>query len=224
MSCPWSQFTPDPFPFCEEQICHIIGQPANTWSNIGYFIAAYFLWKHSDLGQRRYGFVVITFLLGMGSTIFHMSGTLWAKKLDVSAMILLSSFVLILGLQEKLKLSRKITALFYAALTLFSIPWIGYGRAGGNIFLVGLFVAVVLQIDLARGRALPKSLKSLLGRALLVFSIALVINMADQQGLLCWPNNHIFTGHGLWHLMTAYCIYLSARFFCQIPESRPRIE
>lgn len=221
MPCPWTEYIPDPFPFCEEQICHIIGQPANTWSNIGYFIAAYFLIRSTHLARCRFSFAAITILLGLGSTIFHMSGTLWAKKLDVGSMLLLSSLVLIMGVEEYFRLSKKVTVALYFLLVAISVPWIGYGKAGGNIFLVGLATAVFLQVLLAKRRLITLAAKKLLTRTLLVFAIALMINKADQTGLLCWPDNHIFTGHGLWHLMTAYCIYLGAKFFCLLQKSEP---
>lgn len=55
MMCPWEQYEKDPFPFCEEHLCQLVGQPANTWSNIGYFVAVWLLFRNSQGNPTRRG-------------------------------------------------------------------------------------------------------------------------------------------------------------------------
>lgn len=207
MMCPWSQYEKDPFPFCEEQLCQWISQPANTWSNIGYFIAAWLIWKH----HRNSAFALITLYLAIGSTLFHISGTMWGKILDVSAMLLLSGLCLSFSVVKTLKLPRWMGVLFFGGLSLVTLPWVGHGKLGGYIFVAEVIATVALEFRLRHTLGAQKWQD--LKRVMVIFPTALGLNMMDQHGPLCWPSNHIFTVHGLWHLMTAYCLYLIAKFY-----------
>jgi hypothetical protein len=207
MNCPWSQFEKDPFPFCEEQLCQIIGQPANTWSNIGYFVAAWLIWRH----HKNALFAGVSLYLAIGSTLFHMSGAMWAKLLDVSAMLLLSGLCLTLALQIRFHWRRSVSVGFFALMCALAVPLIGNGKLGGYLF-VGQVVATSV-LEFMRRHQLTQEQKHSLLHVLLVFPVALGLNMMDQHGPLCWPTNHIFTVHGLWHLMTAYCIYRISHFY-----------
>ncbi len=214
-NCPWSGFVVDPFPFCEEQLCAIIGQPANTWSNIGYLIVSILLLSNKKLTSRRYLFAFVLFCLFIGSGIFHMTGTLWAKRLDLTAMLMLSSLILTESLTRQYSLRLRTTLGIYMAFLLVSIPAIGIGRAGGIIFLVQSLLAATIEIIGVRKRLQKPSERQLryIYRALAIFAVAFLINMLDQNGILCDPQNHILTGHGVWHLMSAYCIYLVAKYY-----------
>lgn len=213
MDCFWSGFEKDPFPFCEEQLCHIIGQPANTWTNIGFFIAAYYLWKNIELNHRRYYFAAISFYLGIGSTLFHMSATAWAKKLDVSAMLLLTGLSLLISLQKRFQFSTKKLIAAFVLLSSSTIPLIGWGRIGGKIFLAQLLATIVHEFLYLKTHSLSLKQKKILKQIAVVFPLALAISLLDQTGYLCEPTNHILTGHGVWHLATAYCLYLAGEYF-----------
>lgn len=207
MICPWSPFEKDPFPFCEEQLCQLISQPANTWSNVGYFVAAWLIWKN----HRNTSFALITLYLAIGSTLFHMSGTMWGKILDVSAMLLLSGLSLSFALKKFLGWKERQALVFFVVLSLFTLPLVGQGKMGGLIFLTEVILAFVLEFKLRTQLSAENRQK--IYRVMLIFPLALILNMMDQHGPLCWPQNHIFTVHGLWHLMTAYCLYLIGSYY-----------
>lgn len=213
VNCPWSEFEKDPFPFCEEQLCHIIGQPANTWSNIGYFVIAWMIWRHRHLGRDRLVFAGICLFLAVGSTLFHMSGAMWAKILDVSAMLLLSGVALCFSLQKTLGWRTRTQLGVFFILSALSYPLVGMGKLGGYLFLAEVILTVALEIRL-RAQMTPRSW-GYLKQIMITFPVALGLNMMDQHGPLCWPTNHIFTVHGLWHLMTAFCIYRITQYYCE---------
>jgi hypothetical protein len=33
----------------------------------------------------------------------------------------------------------------------------------------------------------------------------------DLTGVVCRPDNHLFTGHSAWHILTALCLYFFYR-------------
>lgn len=219
--CPWSTYVPDPFPFCEEQLCAWIGQPANTWSNIGYVVVGIILLARKGWPRERILFGIAAIALGLGSGIFHMSGTLWAKKLDVGAMLALSSLVLAESVARQVGLRFRAVAVLFFFFVLTSTPFIGMGRWGGILFLSHCFLSFLIEFVGTKKRAhsIGQKKKTLLLRSLSIFLIALLVNHLDQAGVLCDPDNHLFTGHGAWHLATAYCIWLVARYYLE-PEPR----
>jgi len=207
MICPWDKYPKDPFPFCEEQLCQLIGQPANTWSNIGYFVAAWVIWRTHKNGL----FAAVCLYLAIGSTLFHMSGAMWAKVLDVSAMLLLSGLCLALTLEKTFRWKRPLSISFFLGLSAASFPLIGLGKWGGYLFVAE--VALTVFFEFRKRTGISRERLKALKKVLIIFPLALGLNMMDQHGPLCWPTNHVFTVHGLWHLMTAYCIYLMSIFY-----------
>ncbi len=209
--CPWEQYEKDPFPFCEEHLCQLVGQPANTWSNIGYYLVAVMLWRSSTGHPVRRAFAAIALVQAVGSTLFHMSGSLWAKELDVVAMLLLSALCLVLGLRRLYGWRPGPLGALFIGLNALSYPTITLGKIGGYIFLGQSLLAVALEWRRSRREALAGL--TYLRQVLVVFPVAVVLNYMDQNGPLCWPGNHVFTVHGLWHLMTAFCIYRIAQYY-----------
>jgi hypothetical protein len=39
---------------------------------------------------------------------------------------------------------------------------------------------------------------------------------ADQRGWLCFPDNHLLSGHGAWHLLDALMFWSSFRYYAQL--------
>ena len=221
MQCPWTQYTPDPYPFCEEQLCGWIREPANTWSNIGFLIAAIMIYKNSNLNSLKKPFAFVTFALFVGSTLFHLTATLWAKYLDVGAMLMLSSLLLSLSLKWRFALSSAATYIIATNMFVVSAFTIGYKKLGGVVFLAQVGLAAALEFKrYALSSGQPERRKNLL-KAIVIFPILFVINMLDQQGVLCVKSNHILTGHGIWHLGAAYCIYLISCYYCWKDEPLP---
>jgi len=145
-SCPWSEFTPDPFPFCEEQLCALVGQPANTWSNIGYLLVAVLIMRNPRFYCDKKYLASVCLALAIGSTLFHMSGSLWAKVLDVGSMLLLSSLTLSFTLRNRFSLSTTRTVMAFTFLCLSSFPFIAVGKWGGIIFLIHCAVCIGLEL------------------------------------------------------------------------------
>lgn len=50
--------------------------------------------------------------------------------------------------------------------------------------------------------------KKYISISVLLFVIAFVFWIGDISRILCIPDNHILTGHGIWHILTAISIWL----------------
>src|SRR5580765_7045142 len=94
-ACPWSSFAQTTSSFCEEAVCGVIREPANTWSNVGFFVvglAMLRLWPTAPRLIRRFGFVCI--FLGVGSALFHATRTYLGGLLDVAGMQAAAAFMI----------------------------------------------------------------------------------------------------------------------------------
>lgn len=219
-ACFWHQFERVNYLFCEEQLCGIIAQPANTWSNIGFLIVAILIFRRPDSRPKRY-FLISSIVLFVGSTLFHASGTYFGKFLDVSGMFFVSGTVLNLSLQRKFNLSdRKSDALYILILSI-SITFLAVMRFGNILFASQLLASVYLEWSMAKTENHLHVEK--LKLAALVLMGAFGIWLLDVFKILCYPGNHILTGHGVWHLMCALSIYLmfTAYRSSTLPPSSP---
>ena len=71
--------------YCERLAPGLWGEPLNALSNIGFFIAAWLVWR-TLTGRQRVGDLraldILLFLVGLGSLAFHTFATRWSLFLD----------------------------------------------------------------------------------------------------------------------------------------------
>ena len=94
-ACPWDGFAPGTVHFCEERLCGWIAEPANAWSNLGFLAMGVYLLLRAKKDKRAplYLVGVTSLLVGVGSFLFHMSGTFVGEFADLSAMFLIGSLM-----------------------------------------------------------------------------------------------------------------------------------
>lgn len=205
--CFWSEFVPQHYLYCEERLCGWLQQPANTWSNIGYLIVALMILPSDKPRLEKLFFFWASFLLFLGSTFFHMSGTHIGKNLDVGAMLILSMGICALSVQRWYGWEFRKTLSFYLVGLAASLTFLLTMGFGNVPFIIEIVTAAVLEFRmLKQGRSL------LDGRRLLascvVEAFAFVFLILDITKTWCNPKNHILNGHAVWHLFSAAAIYL----------------
>lgn len=87
---------------CERDLCEWIAQPAATWSNVGFFVAALVVWRwarRDGLSDARF-LAPIALWTGLGSIAFHATGSLAGQLLDQSVMFLETALFLVMGLRR----------------------------------------------------------------------------------------------------------------------------
>lgn len=201
-TCMWEFLSsPARMQFCEPPLDFIIRHPADTWTNIGPFLAG--LWVVSKARHALLRFLGGSAIwMGAASAYFHASDTLLGEALDLHGMFL---FVLAVAILQQASQgqafdsrSALLACLIFATITatafLFT-PWLG----------TPVFAVVVLMIVLRQWRT------SRLNRQWLVllatFAIAWLAWWLDYLHILCAPRNHILTGHGVWHLLNGVVVW-----------------
>lgn len=205
--CFWSQFQPNPSIFCEQPLCGMIVEPSNTWSNIGYLIAAILIYKSTKVTNKRvkHFFALATLFLFVGSTLFHASGTYMGRMVDVSTMFLVSSVILTLSCERFFKLRERNANILFLSLITISLISLFYFHTGSVFFAAQILAATILEYRLAQT---PTGLNmQKVGLAVATIVTAFIFWILDVKKIFCIPDNHILTGHALWHLLAAASIW-----------------
>lgn len=218
--CPWMQYPRGNFPLCEEALCQWIRQPANTYSNIGFFIvAAYLMYLHcKNESKHGLGFSVCTLFIGLASGLAHSSGTKLFGFFDFAAIF--SAFSLYAAQNTiythtlKTKNIIAVTALFFIPSALLLYNFTILREVIFASFVIGLLIWES-RILKAQGKPfLVTSNKKMLG----IFLIGAICLALDASKIICDPQNHFFQMHSLWHICCATSIYFLAR---HLDEHRP---
>ncbi len=213
--CPWSSFSPATAMFCEQNLCSWIAQPSNTWSNLPFAIVGIMIVRTNKdrpllklLGHSAW-------ILGIGSFMFHASASFIFEAWDLLGMFMISGLMLSFNFarySENQSVSKLIglflgmTALAFAILL--SFPSIGIA-----LFAIQVALALHLEVlmDLREDPVEFKYAKYFIG----AFVLAFILWNLDIHGIVCDPNNHILTGHAVWHLLNAVAIWFIYRFYAQ---------
>jgi hypothetical protein len=229
--CPWSNLVFRPAEFCEESLCAWLRQPANTWTNIGFFIVAIWILRSArrDRCEHLRGLVWIVLATGLGSAFFHASETLAGRLFDYGGMYLGAAYMVGVNVRRWLLLGRRaIRRLFWAAAAGPVLLMLIEDRYAMTLYaLIGILCCVFLEVYLflrQRRHGMQVHYRWL-GAYWSFFLLGLVFWWLDKERLLCRPDNHWITGHGLWHLLCAlsFCfVYLFYRQFdvLRFPEAK----
>lgn len=222
LACPWDGLTPGTVEFCEARLCGWVAEPANTWSSLGYVVVGAWLLRHAiaERDARLIAVAIAEIMIGVGSVFFHGTGSLAGEFVDQVGMFLLSCLVASYAFGYARGFTPSASARLYAGAVLVStvilwiVPPIG-------IPLFGVQLAVGLGAELRwRSRAPDPSVYRPLVQGLVIFLCAFAIWVTDITGLLCDPDNHILTGHAVWHLLNAVSIERLYRFYAGPARTR----
>ena len=209
--------------FCEHRLCGWVAEPANAWSNLAFLVVGVYLLSRAQ-NDRRTPLLLVgatSILVGIGSFLFHMSGTFLGECADLFAMFLIGSLMVTMEARRFVPMTARQLALLYAGLSIGSALLVLRFRTIG-IVVFGIQVALIYVSNIfwkARKAKVVHRHAFGLGAT---FAVALAFWTMDLTGLLCRPDNHVFTGHSVWHILTALCLYFFYRHQEQfVPSASP---
>ena len=223
--CPWSDITNAWLPnikWCEEQLCAIVVEPANTWSNLAYIVIGVAL---IALGRRRGDRLQATFglaelVVGVFSFAFHMSTSGYLQVLDFAAMFVFVGLTLSLNCVRLgwITAARRVRW-YLGGVAVFTGLVVGLRFTPFPIQLVTpvLILATVVTEVLARRRRPTvyrwffASLVTLVGAG--------VLSALDASRVLCDPHDHVFQGHAAWHVLSAISLAFAQLFYAQFGDA-----
>lgn len=211
--CPWSDYAPATIAFCERRLCAWVVEPSNAWSNVAYVLVGFWVfWRRRDrMDTALTAIGVAAVLLGFGSFAFHATGIRVFEVVDVSGMYLVSGLAVTFALQRLRGWSDGAAVACFVGLVLVSSAlMIALGNDGITMFALQTLAAIGLEIHL---RAVtPPGVGGWLLGAIGALAVGFGIWLLDVHGPLCDPDNHLVTGHAVWHVLTAASVLCFFRF------------
>jgi hypothetical protein len=215
--CPWSGFDPGTVKFCEERLCAWVAEPSNAWSSLGYILVGLYMLRHAlrPAAPRSIAVAAAQIMIGIGSFFFHASGIFWGELVDQVGMFMLSGLILAYSLAQLRNLSAVRTVQIYISLVLGSSLFLLLIRpAGIPLFALQLVMGIGLQLKLWKAtvegeRALYRPFFVALG----IFAVSFCVWLGDITGVVCNPQNHLLTGHAIWHILNALSVERLGQFY-----------
>lgn len=191
--------------WCEETLCSIIAEPANTWSNLAYLVVAAWLWwfTRKDESRTLRFWAPVSFWVGTTSFVYHASVTFVTQVFDFWGMYFFFGLVLLLNLIRMGKLSAdqlfKTLYLSIGGLTVFTVL-----VAKLNLPVQGVVAVMLVLILVTEGLASQVARAGtyrFLGLSLVFIAMAFSFSASDATGARCDPKDHVFQGHAIWHVL-----------------------
>ena len=206
-----------------EAIAHgWLKQPANALTNVFYVLNTLFIVIFSFQDQRRklaLIFIVISFLVGLTSFLYHASNAFFFQFFDLASMYLLSGllFSLVLvrldGVKPRQWLIIFLLVFGGSAGLLFLIR----GKSGALIFGMECLLILWLEWRVWRKSGGIPSYRYFVS-ALILLAASFVFWVLDYNRLLFIPDNHFIQGHGIWHILNSFCFILLYLFYRQFNQ------
>jgi len=210
--------------WCEETLCHVITEPANTWSNLAYIIIAiimFFITRKMKSKSLRFAPYAM-FLMGAGSFYFHMSNFYVSQVIDFVGMFIFVHWLVAINLIRAKKFNLKKVSLLYIGFMLVNclVMHLLYLNTTNFQFLIVIAVVLVLYSEyLARKNGSLPSTSKFLKAGFVGVLIAETFSLLDMSRIMCNPENHVIQGHAIWHLISSIALFLAFLYFTQFDES-----
>jgi hypothetical protein len=211
--------------YCERTGPGFWAEPFNALTSLAYLLAAWAVWRAHRRPGRRIDRVLGALLaaIGMGSALFHLLATPWARLLDEAPILVFQLTFLWAYGRGIVNLARgPVAGLLVAFLA--AVLWgrQSPGVLNGSIpYLPALLVAVVLGVYHARTQPVERT--TLIAGVACV-TAALLCRIVDLEACDALP----IGTHFLWHVLTAAALYLFVRGLLanlspgRSPAGRPR--
>jgi hypothetical protein len=217
-------------------VARTIREPQNTWSNLAYLmVAAWVVVRYRDPAMRWTAAATVG--LGLGSLLYHASGSRTLRHVDIAGMYWVYGMILFLAARQyagevrgRIMGSRSgaafavgtlvaaILATAYRNIRIFDFKPLHISIGTG----VTAAVAAMLMFLICRHRRDPRSWR-LLSSSLSLLGVGLVLQIGDRPGSwLCLPGATI-QPHAMWHVASAACLAVATHLLVQ-PASFARAE
>lgn len=222
---PWSAFARANLSMCEATVPGLVAQPANTWSNVGFFaVALWVFWLARRERAPVAGLLApIAFATGLGSIAFHATDTLAGQLVDQSLMFLESSFFIVVNLRRAgaLATARSMTLVYVGLVVGSTAALIAFPTTGIALFIshVVAFLGIEAYLFARRREGIRYGALLAVGAC---FALSYAAWWLDHLRVVCDPDNHVLNGHAVWHLLGALSFYFWYRHYAQVEPTTAR--
>lgn len=199
--------------WCEETLCSVVAEPANTWSNLAYLLVAVLLFVAARGESQRTlrFFAPAAFWVGLTSLVYHATVAFLTQVFDFWGMYIYFLLILFLNLVRMGVLKKE--ALFKAlwiSVFAFTALTVAVAMAGLPIQgIVGLLLASALVTEvIAVKRSKERGSHRAFAVTLLFIGVAAAFSASDASRAFC-DRESLIQGHAIWHCLGAVALYFS---------------
>jgi hypothetical protein len=196
--------------FCEKVGGGLIKRPFYAISNIAYLAIGLTILSRGTKLSKHFGFLAL--FIAVASFLYDASYTYLSQLVDLLGMLIFVNLLVNLSSQRYFKVSTKRLLLIQSTFIVLGIGIIFYFKSFAGEFVFGSFVIAEIILELLlwfRGKT--KEIK-LWFYGFFTFSLGFIIWLFDASGGFCDPHN-IVNGRSIFHILTAFSIYLLYKYF-----------
>lgn len=219
--CPWSELHhayPPNVAWCEAHLCSWVTNPANTWSNLAFIIFAWFVWKSAKKNNPSLKvFGPSLFIVGITSLIYHASNNFFTQFLDFIGMYVFVCLMFSLNLWRLGKLnSKSFPKAYWGQVASFGVLTVIGWRVGFPIQALVLVIGIgIVVTEIMLWKRNPETQYKFFLGAIFAVLFAVSWSILDVTRTFCNPHNHFVQGHAIWHLFSAFGLWLAYKFYEQ---------
>jgi hypothetical protein len=198
--------------YCERTAPGLLNEPFNAASNLAFFVAAIVAARTAlrDPTARADGFqwvlIALVFVIGTGSTAFHMFANRWSLVADVAPITAFIYAFFLYAMRRFVGLSWLAsigaTVLFFVASYLFASA-VPADALNGSVSYLPAFIGLVGLGAYLFSRAFPAGRWLIAAAA--VFLVSLTFRTIDLMVCACLPSGT----HWAWHGLNAVVLFLA---------------
>lgn len=224
-ACPWSSLAPATSRFCEDAVCGLVREPANTWSNVGFVVAGLAMLRLGPVTPRllrRFGYVCV--FLGIGSALFHATRTYYGGLLDTAGMQATAAFMLAANARRLFPSGdgregeRRDARTFWLLAVTGTVFAASFEQHERSLYVLEMAVASVMELVILRRESFQRAHRWL-GLSWVTFVPAYALWWLDLHHVACQSSAHVVNGHAAWHLLMAASLFSVQRFHAELATS-----
>ncbi len=217
-SCFFNSWVPAAMQFCEAPVFCFPKFPSDTISNLGPLLGGIvILRRHSAFRHelRWLGWAAVA--TAIFSALFHGTGTRFGEYLDLFGMYAFIAVCLALTIWRCLQAMQGsmvvMASMIFTILVMLSVINIHLATPA---FAVATIAVLFLEFRASSNQLASKHLR----RAALYLGIAFSFWVLDYTHILCNPENHLLTGHSIWHLMNGLVFFETYRYYEEVLQDQ----
>jgi hypothetical protein len=159
---------------------------------------------------------------GAGSVALHATSTLAGQLIDQSIMFLESSFfIAFIVWRWRGWPAARLAGLYAALVGATTALLLAFPRLGIVLFVAHVLLFLGIELGLyARDRG--RTRYGALVAVGITFALSWAVWWRDLLSVVCNPDDHVFQGHAVWHLLGALSFYFWYRHYAQFGALSPR--
>jgi hypothetical protein len=202
--------------WCETTLCQFVSEPANTWSNLAYIIAALFIWMGAKKDNQHFikQFSCVVFWVGAFSFIYHLSNNYVTQVFDFIGMFLLVFWCLGVNLTRLSMVKENAIKPIIIFGTIFFtgiVHWMYINDIKYQVLVLIVGIAIAITEMLAQRKVKTSIIYFNMSIILLIGAFA--FSFMDHTRIFCEPDNHFIQGHALWHTIAGIAMYTIYRHY-----------